>query len=246
MGELLITVLLVSILWMLLDLLKVFYQEHREGPGNEAVRDPGRQKLNQYAEAFDGLSETFQKFPKRKEDLEREDREEILRESSYKVCRDCEAMEWCWSEHREDTLREAYERLFSMEKGEEEPERLSFCIRSDRFLSEIRLKYQLARQELCWTNRLLASRKLMMDQFQEIAGIIRRAAGSIYEVDEVDTQVRRSLEVQMKLHGIGVREMWKVERSDGCRELYVTMRALGKKRCVGMREAAACLSSACG
>ena len=71
MGELLITVLLVSILWMLLDLLKVFYQEHREGPGNEAVRDPGRQKLNQYAEAFDGLSETFQKFPKRKEDLER-------------------------------------------------------------------------------------------------------------------------------------------------------------------------------
>lgn len=239
MGELLITVLLVSILWMLLDLLKVFYQEHREGPGNEAVRDPGRQKLNQYAEAFDGLSETFQKFPKRKEDLEREDREEILRESSYKVCRDCEAMEWCWSEHREDTLREAYERLFSMEKGEEEPERLSFCIRSDRFLSEIRLKYQLARQELCWTNRLLASRKLMMDQFQEIAG-------SIYEVDEVDTQVRRSLEVQMKLHGIGVREMWKVERSDGCRELYVTMRALGKKRCVGMREAAACLSSACG
>ena len=93
MGELLITVLLVSILWMLLDLLKVFYQEHREGPGNEAVRDPGRQKLNQYAEAFDGLSETFQKFPKRKEDLEREDREEILRESSYKVCRDCEAWE---------------------------------------------------------------------------------------------------------------------------------------------------------
>ncbi len=42
MGELLITVLLVSILWMLLDLLKVFYQEHREGPGSEAVRDPGR------------------------------------------------------------------------------------------------------------------------------------------------------------------------------------------------------------
>ena len=82
MGELLITVLLVSILWMLLDLLKVFYQEHREGPGNEAVRDPGRQKLNQYAEAFEGLSETFQKFPKRKEDLERADREEILRESS--------------------------------------------------------------------------------------------------------------------------------------------------------------------
>ena len=49
MGELLMTVLLVSILWMILDLLKVFFQEHREGPGNEAVRDPGRQKLTQYA-----------------------------------------------------------------------------------------------------------------------------------------------------------------------------------------------------
>ena len=223
-----------------------FFQEHREGPGNEAVRDPGRQKLTQYAEAFEGLSETFLKLPKLKEDLEKEDREEILKETSHQVCRDCEAMEWCWSEHREDTLREAYERLFSMEKGEEELPRLSFCIRSDRFLAELRLKYQLARQNLLWTNRLFASRRIMMDQFQEIAGIIRRAAGAIYEVDEVDTQVRRILEVQMKLHGIGVREMWKVERPDGCRELYVTMRALGKKRCVGMREAAACLSSACG
>ena len=111
------TVLLVSILWMILDLLKVFFQEHREGPGNEAVRDPGRQKLTQYAEAFEGLSETFLKLPKLKEDLEKEDREEILKETSHQVCRDCEAMEWCWSEHREDTLREAYDRLFSMEKG---------------------------------------------------------------------------------------------------------------------------------
>ena len=77
MGELLMTVLLVSILWMILDLLKVFFQEHREGPGNEAVRDPGRQKLTQYAAAFEGLSETFLKLPKLKEDREKEDREEI-------------------------------------------------------------------------------------------------------------------------------------------------------------------------
>lgn len=80
------TVLLVSILWMILDLLKVFFQEHREGPGNEAVRDPGRQKLTQYAEAFEGLSETFLKLPKLKEDLEKEDREEILKETSHQVC----------------------------------------------------------------------------------------------------------------------------------------------------------------
>ena len=86
MGELLMTVLLVSILWMILDLLKVFFQEHREGPGNEAVRDPGRQKLTQYAEAFEGLSETFLKLPKLKEDLEKEDREEILKETSHQVC----------------------------------------------------------------------------------------------------------------------------------------------------------------
>ena len=82
------TVLLVSILWMILGLLEVFFQEHREGPGNEAVRDPGRQKLTQYAEAFEGLSETFLKLPKLKEDLEKEDREEILKETSHQVCRE--------------------------------------------------------------------------------------------------------------------------------------------------------------
>ena len=94
MGELLMTVLLVSILWMILDLLKVFFQEHREGPGNEAVRDPGRQKLTQYAEAFEGLSETFLKLPKLKEDLEKEDREEILKETSHQVCRTTGFFPW--------------------------------------------------------------------------------------------------------------------------------------------------------
>ena len=79
-----------------------------------------------------------------------------------------------------NTLSDYFEKgryilLFSMKKGEEELPRLSFCIRSDRFLAELRLKYQLARQNLLWTNRLFASRRIMMDQFQEIAGIIRRA-----------------------------------------------------------------------
>lgn len=122
-----------------------------------------------------------------------------------------------------------------MEKGEEELPRLSFCIRSDRFLAELRLKYQLARQNLLWTNRLFASRRIMMDQFQEIAGIIRRAAGAIYEVDEVDTQVRRILEVQMKLHGIGVREMWKGRAARRLPGALCDDAGSGKKRCVGMR-----------
>ena len=34
MGELLMTVLLVSLLWMILELLKVFFQEHREAGRN--------------------------------------------------------------------------------------------------------------------------------------------------------------------------------------------------------------------
>lgn len=246
MGELLITVLLVSILWIIWDLAKMFLEEKQELPDTDVVREPGRQKLNQYAEAFDRLSEIFLKLPKGKERLEQEDLDNILREVSHKVCRDCEAAEWCWREHREDTVLEAYQRFQALEGGEEKPERLSFCIRSDEFLSELVLKFQLAWQNLLWTNRMLESRQVMMDQFQEIAQVIRRAAGSIYEISQVDGQVRRQMEVQMKLHGIGIREMWKVERSDGGRELYVTMRSLGKKRCIGIREAAACLSSACG
>ena len=250
MGELLIAVLLVSVLWIIWDMAKMFLEERQELPDGDVVREPGRQKLNQYADAFDRLSEIFLKLPKGKECLDQEDMEGILREVSGKVCRGCEAAEWCWRAHREDTCREAFQCLKRMESGEETAEDAEilreFCIWPDRLYGELYLKFQLARQNLMWTNRLLESRQVMMDQFQEISEVIRGAAGSIYEISQVDGQVRRQMEVSMRLHGIRIREMWKVERQDGSRELYVTMKALGKKRCVGIREAAACLSSACG
>lgn len=250
MGELLMAVLLVSILWIIWDMAKMFLEERQELPEKDVVREPGRQKLNQYAEAFDRLSEIFLKLPKGRECFTREDMDGIIREVAGKICRGCEAADWCWKEHREDTCRQVYHQLEQIEKGEEEQEETTafrdFCILPDKFLGELTLKFQLARQNLIWNNRLLESRQVMMDQFQEIAETIRQAAGSIYEINQVDGQVRRQMELQMRLHGIGIREMWKVERADGGRELYVTMRALGKKRCIGIREAAACLSSACG
>lgn len=251
MGEILIAVLLVSILWIIWDMAKLFLGEKPDMPDESAVREPGRQKLNQYAEAFERLSETFLKLPEQKENLKKEELEEILKRTSNRVCRNCEALEWCWKEHREDTLLRAYEQLRYLENegengAEPEADFREICILPDKFLGELQMEFRLARQNLIFENRLLESRQILMDQFQEIAEVIRRAAGSIYEISRVDQVQRQQMEAQMRLHGIRVREMWKVERENGQKELYVTMKAAGKKRCIGIREAAACLSGVCG
>ena len=249
MGELLVTALLVSILWILWDMAKMLLEEKQDLPDGTAAREPGRQKLNQYAEAFERLSETFLKLPKRQEGLSGEEKEQIVREVSSKVCRDCPAAEWCWREHEGDTLRRIYELMENQEEEEKENGKeasTEWCIRWDRLCLELLTELRLARQNLMWNNRLLESRQVMMDQFQEISRVIRGAADSIYEINRVDGPLRRSMETQMRLHGIAVREIWKVERQDGGRELYVTMKTLGKKRCIGIREAAACLSGVCG
>lgn len=253
MGEILIAVLLVSVLWIIWDMAKMFLEEKPDMPDDSAVREPGRQKLNQYAEAFERLSETFLELPERKEELKKENLEEIVRKTSNQVCRNCDALRWCWKEHREDTLLRVHEQLRHLEKegidgevSETEADFREICIMPDRFLGELEMEFRLARQNLIFDNRLLESRQILMDQFQEIAEVIRRAAGSIYEISRVDQVQRHQMEAQMRLHGIKVREMWKVERQDGKKELYVTMKALGKKRCIGIREVAACLSGVCG
>lgn len=253
MGEILIAVLLVSVLWIIWDMAKMFLGEKPDMPDESAVREPGRQKLNQYAEAFERLSETFLKLPEQKDDLQKEDMEEILKVTSNRVCRNCEALEWCWKQHREDTLLRAHEQLKYLdiegsdrEVSEAEADFREICIMPDKFLGELQMEFRLARQNLIFNNRLSESRQVLMDQFQEIAEVIRRAAGSIYEISRVDQVQRHQMEAQMRIHGIKVREMWKVERQDGQKELYVTMKALGKKRCIGIREAAACLSGVCG
>lgn len=252
MGEIFTAALFVSILWIIWDMAKIYLSEKEELPDGLSVREPGRQKLNQYAEAFERLSENFLSLPQQKEGLLREDLEELSEEAVKEVCRKCRAAVWCWEEHKKDTARELYEWLLAMEKGEsgdyeERMERLrGHCIHAEELAYELELKFRLARQRLSYENQLLENRQVMMDQFQEIAEVIRGAAGDIYEIGRVDASVKKQIEVVMRLHGISVREMWKVEREDGRKELYVTMKALGKKRCVGIREAAACLSGSVG
>jgi len=246
MGEIITAVLLVSILWILWDMAKMFLREKPDMPDGSAMREPGRQRLNQYAEAFERLSETFLKLPEGRAEPEKEDMEQILANVSCRVCENCASRSWCYREHPKELKDRAWEQLKSLGNDEAENYFLDICETPELMVEELSVEMRLFRQELLFQSRLSESREILMDQFREIAEVIRRAAGSIYEISRVEPSEKHQIETQMRLHGISIRELWKVEQQNGRRELYITMKALGKKRCIGVKKAAACLSGVCG
>lgn len=120
------------------------------------------------------------------------------------------------------------------------------CLKEKEFCMALLESFKRARLNLMWNNRLLENRRAVMGQLKETARIIRGTEKAIYDIRQVDDSVKRQMELQMKLHGIKIQGMWKAMGQNGKRELYVTMKTVKERRCLAVREAAACLSAACG
>lgn len=249
MGEILLAALLVSILWVLWDVTKIYLEERQGIHETVAAREPGRDKLLSLSEAFDSLSETFLNLPDKQERLSEDDLEEIYRDVCLDVCQTCEGAEWCWKAHQDETLQRILELLGEAEeKGEAAllSEVKDGCLKEREFRMALLESFKRARLNLMWNNRLLENRRAVTRQLHETAKIIRDAEKSIYEIERVDGSIQKQIEIQMKLHGIKIWDMWKASGPEGKRELYVTMKTIKEKRCLAVREAAACLSAACG
>lgn len=120
MSEFIIAVLIVSLLWVMWDVVKLILGErYREEQMLEAC-EPGRERMERYAESFRQLAETFRDMPSRKEGLSEQDVEEIFREVQYKVCRYCPGCSCCWEQNGSATYREVYDLLRRIEEGEGE------------------------------------------------------------------------------------------------------------------------------
>ena len=148
MGEIITVVLLVSILWIIWDMVKMFLGEKPDMPDESAMREPGRTRLNQYAEAFERLSEPFLKLPQRISGLEKDEMQQILSEVSCRLCSQCSAREWCMTEHADEMCERALEQRKALENDETVNYFQDVCMMPERFVNELAVEIRLARQEL--------------------------------------------------------------------------------------------------
>ena len=250
MGEFIIAVLIVSLLWVMWDVVKLILGErYREEQMMEAC-EPGRERMGRYAESFVQLADTFRSMPDRKECFSDEDVSEIFEEVRRKVCSFCPGWEYCWEKNCAGTYREAYELLHIIEEqgdadGGENSSFMEICSCGTSFLQALRESFRIARVNLMWSNRLLENRRAVAEQLYETAAIMESAADLTYEVRPVDAGLEKQMYVRLRMHGIILREMWDTKRDGDRLELFLTMRTARKGRCVSTREIAGVVSDVC-
>lgn len=244
MGEFIIAVFIVSLLWVMWDVLKMAYAERYKDEGLAGVYEPGKVRMEKYAESFSRLADTFGHMPCRKERFAEEDIKEIFGEVQEKVCSGCPRRKQCWNDNYERTIKRTYGLLQAIEEGSDEGTS-DRCIRWMSFVAAMEESFRVAKLNLMWGNRLLESREAVAEQLYETAGIIERAADSIYDISYIDPGLEKQINIKLRMHGVILKEVWGARCGVDRLELYVTMRTNRKGRCVPTREIASLLSDAC-
>ena len=84
----------------------------------------------------------------------------------------------------------------------------------------------------------METRLAMVEQMEQTAAIIRRAANSVYDMKRVEGLKRYQIDAGMRTHGLQVQEAWILEKGENWFELYLTLRTSRKSRCIPVKEAA--------
>ncbi len=211
---------------------------------------PEKEQLEQYAEAFYGLSRLFQAMPCQKERLGDVDLEKLFCEVREQVCTGCSRMCGCWEERYFDSCQVFYD-MFEGLRGEGElsravRERLEEqCIFPELLTRTMCECYGQARADLMWSNRMLEQRTAAGEQIFQTAELLRRMADGFAGAPGREERIRKKLRRELRYFDVELRNI-RVFVCEGARtEIYLLLRA-DRHACVSAKTIAEVLSECCG
>ena len=157
-------------------------------------------KLENFANAFNKLSNTFKEMAVKKTSLTQKDISHLFEDVADQVCVRCGLYDYCWNKDFYNTYQAAYGILAAAEHKDKITPRdipedfKNKCIKIDSFAQTLDQTFELYKQNLMWQNRIVESRELISEQLESVASIIKGLS------DEIEEQVifKRDMERQVK------------------------------------------------
>lgn len=223
--------------------------QHFHAWESAALPLPEQEQLNQYAEAFLGLSKLFQEMPCQKERLGDDDMERLFGEVKQGACSGCEGEQQCWGNYYFQSCRILYELLMDLEFdgifSDAVMERLKKqCARPDRIAQTLQEGYERARSSLLWNNRMMEQRMAAGEQIYQTARLLQRAAESFQGAPSREQKLWKKLRKELRYLSVELQNI-RVFICEGERtEIYLSLRA-EKRACVSAKTIAEILSECC-
>lgn len=206
-----------------------------------------KRRLDQFAESFFCLSQTFQKLSRQRQCMEERDMENILQQANETVCLNCEKCNRCLGFTRHHKYQTASCILpAARENGyisvEDFPVNfVNKCDYLDQYVMEANQALRFACNNVQWQNRLAESREAIGEQLRDIGCLMREFSRQLYGDKALEMNEKENLSAVLKRNQVLVRKMELVENKNHVQELHLVAKSR-KRVCVTTRELAKCVS----
>lgn len=149
----------------------------------------------------------------------------VFENTASAVCKNCSLCKFCWKKDREETLlsmEELYrilERKNTLTKADIPQEFSEKCIRKEPFLAELGKNYEAFKITKMWAGRVMESKRLVAEQFQNISMILKNMQESLNTEMQFEPELEQKIRASLDRRGISADKV-SVCAGDG---FFVTM-----------------------
>lgn len=204
--------------------------EGRKEVAEEMPEIGNGEKLRNYAESFEGLSQVFHSMSNKRSPYTVEELGQIQNELTGKVCASCDSCALCWE--RDATplygiLSQMLTAIWSSGKPDEvSAEQLeNYCKKSKDMVEEAVQVFKRVNLNRAWYNRLLENRQVIAEQLNAMAYIMQDCAKEDSVLDGIERHTLAEIRYRAKEYGIAATELHLIEMADGKWKFMANLRS---------------------
>ncbi len=132
----------------------------------------------------------------------------VFENTAAAVCKNCSLCKFCWKKDRDETvlsMEEMYrtlERKNTLTKADMPKEFSEKCIRKEPFLAELNKHYEAFKITRMWAGRVMESKRLVAEQFQNISMILKNMQESLKGEMEFEPELEQKIKAALDRRGI--------------------------------------------
>lgn len=206
------------------------WQITQDEPSSYTPDHGKEERLSNYAESFEGLSQVFLNMSRKKEQYTSEELGKIQNELTGRLCANCDSCAICWERDSTPLYGILSKMLSSILNagvvGKESEEELSqYCKRSKDMVEEAVRVFEKVNLNRAWYNRLLENRQTIAEQLDAMAYIMKDCAREEKLLDSKEKRALSEIRYRARENGIVVEEMHLLENLDGRLKLEARLRS---------------------
>jgi len=207
------------------------FERKKKKKSEQIIVPENGEKLQSYAESFDGLSKMFSQMSRYKDGFGTEEFGRMQQEITGKICVSCDQCAICWQEEESPMYQIFYGLIHSLEKLGRPDQNVAiqlseYCPYSEVIMEEAAGVFEKAQLNLAWYNRLVENREVIAQQLDAMAYIMKDCAKEYKDISKEESRLLSAIKYRLKERGVAVQDIQLFEKQN--KRLSVQMKVVSK------------------